>query len=129
MTSVDSDAEVRFWVHHSVMLHQGLLADQAFAADLTLKGVHLPAVVPLVNIQRVLQLERFVTDAALEGAALRVGRQVRLEVALVGETLPADVAGEALVPVLLHVLEEVVLVLELLEAGPAFVAQQSVGGQ
>lgn len=129
MTSVDSDAEVRFWVHHSVMLHQGLLADQAFAADLTLKGVHLPAVVPPVNIQRVLQLERFVTDAALEGAALRVGRQVRLEVALVGETLPADVAGEALVPVLLHVLEEVVLVLELLEAGPAFVAQQSVGGQ
>lgn len=129
MTSITSEVEVKFWMHRFVMLHQGLFADQAFPTNLALEGIHLPAVVPLMNIQRVLQLECFVADTTLKGATLRVGSQVRLEIALVGETFPTDVAGEPLVLVLLHMLDEVVLVLELLEACPALIVQQSVGGQ
>lgn len=127
--SIERDVDARLRVNRSVMLHQRLLANQPFPADFALERIHLPAVVPLVNVQRVLQLESFVANAALEGAALRVGGPVRLEVALVSEAFPAGVAGESLVLVLLHVLDEVVLVAELLEARWTLVAQEAVGGQ
>lgn len=96
------------------MLHQVRAPGQSFAANLTLE-LWL-CVFQLVLLECVLVAERLLARLALKLPGVQVGAHVSLQVALVGELLAADVAGEPGLPVLVHVGRQVLKALERLGA-------------
>lgn len=102
------------------------LSSQPLAADLALEGrltqiVNQPVVVP-----ELLALECLLAHLALERLVVGMCPEVVLHVALVGELLEADVAGEGLLLVLLHVAHQVLPTLEALVAHLAGVVYVAV---
>lgn len=101
-------------MHFLVVLHQVRAPGQSlttnFALELRLR------VFQLVLLERVLVAERLLARLALKLPGVQVGVHVSLQVALVGEPLAADIAGEPGLPVLVHVGRQVLKALERLGA-------------
>ena len=98
------------------MLLKVLLARQPLAAHLALERRPVGVVHAGVALEQRRALEALPAHRALVGLVLRVGQQVVLHVALVGELALADGAGEGFLLVLPHVVRDVLPALEALVA-------------